>query len=81
MSVKKQSQVSVLLVYVLTMLISLVVFGAVALLLLDTFVTKPKLAREALASNAGDEDVAADTAVDDYSSARRFSLSAPRVRP
>lgn len=74
MSVKKQSQVSVLLVYVLTMLISLVVFGAVALLLLDTFVTKPKLAREALASNAGDEDVAADTAVDDYSSARETIL-------
>lgn len=74
MSIKRTSQTPVLIVYVITMLISLVVFGAAALLLLDTFVTKPKLAREALAqNNAGSEDEALVDAVD-FSAARETIL-------
>ncbi len=51
MSQKRPSQTPVLIVYVISMLISLVLFGFTALVLLDRFVTQPKLAREALAQN------------------------------
>ncbi len=52
MAHKRPSQTPVLIVYVLTMLICMVVFGFAAIVLLDRFVTQPKLARQAAAENA-----------------------------
>ena len=49
MAQRKVSQTPILIVYVITMLISLVLFGTAAVVLLDVFVTQPKLARQAAA--------------------------------
>ena len=74
MSVKRRSQTPVLIVYVVTMLISLVVFGAVALTLLDIFVTQPRLARQASAEAGNTSDEVEAETTDDYSSARETIL-------
>lgn len=73
MAVKKTSQTPVLIVYVLTMIISLVLFGAVALILLDVFVTQPKLAREA-AANVSDTSEGEVTQEQDFSKSRETIL-------
>ena len=69
---KRPSQTPVFLVYAVTMLISLVVFGFAALVLLDVFVTQPKLEREAAAdrSDSADEEYVEP----DYSAARETIL-------
>ena len=46
MQPKRPSQTPVLIVYVITMLVSLAIFGSAAIVLLDVFVTQPKLERE-----------------------------------
>ena len=73
MAKKRPNQTPVLIVYVLTMLFSVIMFGTVAYVLLDVFVTQPKLAREAELSKApaSEDDVAAET---DYSAARETIL-------
>lgn len=73
MAKKRPNQTPVLIVYVLTMLFSVIMFGTVAYVLLDVFVTQPKLAREAELSKApvSEDDAAAET---DYSAARETIL-------
>ena len=70
---KRTSQAPVLIVYVITMLISLALFGAVALVLLEVFVTQPKLARLAAADSGVSEDADASREPD-YSLARETIL-------
>lgn len=69
MSQKRPSQTPVLIVYVMAMLVSLVVFGFAALVLLDRFVTQPKLARQA-AAEAENEETPAEVTAKDYSQSR-----------
>lgn len=73
MSGKKQSQTPVLIVYVITMLVSMVIFGTAAIYLLDVFVTQPKLAREAAAQGMPKEEQE-ETADTDYSDFRETVL-------
>lgn len=73
MAKKRLNQTPVLIVYVMTMLISLVLFGTVALFLLDVFVTQPKLERQA-ASESGAPTVDEGPQEADYSLARETIL-------
>ena len=72
MAQRKTSQTPVLIVYVITLLISLALFGTAAVVLLDVFVTQPKLARQA----AADGVVIVDDGPTekDYSTARETIL-------
>lgn len=74
MAKKRQSQTPVLIVYVISMLISMVVFGFAALFLLDRFVTQPKLERQKkqeLENNSAGGEVLQEV---DHSEARRTFL-------
>lgn len=73
MARKRLNQTPVLIVYVITMLISLVLFGAVALFMLEVFVNQPKLERQA-ASEAGNSVVDEGPKEADYSLARETIL-------
>ena len=68
MAQRRPSQTPVLIVYVITMLICMVIFGSVAVVLLDEFVTKPKLERQAAADSTGD-------VVDNTLTEKDFSLA------
>lgn len=70
LSQKRPSQTPVLIVYVVTMLISMVVFGFAALVLLDRFVTQPKLARQAEAESSLQTDDALNVSEKDYSNSQ-----------
>ena len=73
MAQRKVSQTPVLIVYVITMLISIALFGTAAVVLLDVFVTQPKLARQAAADGiviSGDDQAAEK----DFSLARETIL-------
>lgn len=74
MARKKLNQTPVLIVYVITMLISLVLFGSVALFMLDVFVTQPKLERQAAADQQGNTAVDNTPKEVDYSLARETFL-------
>lgn len=74
MSKKRQNQTPVLIVYVISMLISMVIFGFAAVFLLDRFVTQPKLERQkkqAAEENSFIDDSPQET---DHSLARRTFL-------
>ena len=73
MAVKRSSQAPVLIVYVLTMLICLLVFGAVAMILLEVFVNQPRQARQA-AAELGNSTGAEVFEEKDYSQARETIL-------
>lgn len=74
MAKKRQSQTPVLIVYVISMLISMVIFGFAAIFLLDRFVTQPKLERQKK-QDAQDSSIAADDLKEtDHSEARRTFL-------
>lgn len=75
MARKRQSQTPVLIVYVLSMLISVAIFGAVALVLLNVFVTQPKLRREAERNSASAVEEDTDEEYD-YAAARETILFA-----
>ena len=68
MAQRRPSQTPVLIVYVITMLISMFIFGSVAVVLLDVFVTQPKLARQATADSPG-------IVVDDGPTEKDYSLA------
>ena len=73
MAKRRTSQTPVLIVYVITMLLSLAIFGTAAVVLLDVFVKQPKLARQA-AADGGNLSEADSPAEADYSSARETIL-------
>ena len=50
---KRSSQAPVLIVYAVTMIICLAVFGSVAMILLEVFVNQPREARQAAAGAGG----------------------------
>lgn len=73
MAKKRPSQLPVLIVYVATMLVCLLVFGSVALVLLDVFVTQPKEARLAAAERGSSSETEEDGEYN-YASARETIL-------
>ncbi len=64
MSQKRPSQTPVLIVYVITMLVSLVIFGSAALFLRERFVIRPKLEREASALGSSSDEGEAQAEAD-----------------
>lgn len=74
MAQKRQSQVPVLLVYVVAMLLSLVVFGTAAVVLLEVFVTQPRLKREAEQLKDQEQQTEVDDGEVDYSKTRETIL-------
>lgn len=74
MAVKRPNQTPVLIVYVAAMLVSLVIFGGAAIILLNVFVTQPKLRREAAETERPEDS--AEIVEDDFSSARETILFA-----
>lgn len=74
MARRRQSQAPVLIVYVTAMLVSLVVFGAAALVLREMFVVQPKLKREAENAAQQDQQVQDEPQEADYSKSRETVL-------
>lgn len=73
MARKRLNQTPVLLVYVITMLLCLVLFGSAALIMLEMFVNQPKLDREQ-GSNSGASTVDGGLKEADFSAARETIL-------
>ena len=70
---KRSSQAPVLIVYAVTMIICLAVFGSVAMILLEVFVNQPREARQA-AAGAGSAVVEDSSEEQDFSKARETIL-------